>query len=130
MWRDPLEMRQFMLTLLIITIQYTLLKHHFKSSPGDFPPGESSHTTPVDSSSGTLPPGTLPRETCPINPPPGTRKSPRFCETRFVFAKNMTPNPNCLPRFRETPYDTRGLPCFSSSVPCHFYYPERAGIPK
>ena len=55
MRREPPEMRQFLLTLLMITIQYTLLKHHFKSSP-------------VDSSSGTLS-----RETYSLVPSPGTR---------------------------------------------------------
>ena len=57
-------------------IQYTVLNHHFMSSPGDFPPGESSAHYPGRFFLGNSSPGTLPRETCPINPPPGTRKSP------------------------------------------------------
>ena len=80
-----------------------MLNHHFLSSPGDFPRASLPRTTPVDSSPGDLSPQPSPRES----------ESPT----------------NCLPRLRETPYDTR-LPCFYSTIRCHLYYPERAGIPK
>ena len=54
-----------------------MLKHHFKSSPGDFPPGESSHTTPVDSSPGDLSTAPSPRDSeVPRIASPGFGKPP------------------------------------------------------
>ena len=83
MRREPPEMRQFLFTLLIITIQYILLKHHFKSSPGDFPTGKSSHTTPVDSSSGTLPRELFPGRILSTSPSSRDSEVPRIASPGF-----------------------------------------------
>ena len=59
-------------------IQYTMWNHHYLSSPGDFPRVSLPRTTPVDSSLGTLP-----RETRQSNPLPRDSEVPRIASLGF-----------------------------------------------
>ena len=94
-----------------------MLNHHFLSSPGDSPLGGSSAHYPGRFFLRELS-AQLPRSLFPRRPVSST------------LPQGLGSPPNCLPRLRETPYDTRGLPCFYSTVRCHLYYPEKGVYPQ
>ena len=70
--------------------------------PGRLSPSESSRTTPVDSSRGESSHTTLVDYSSELFP-----GRPVYC----TLHQGLGSPPNSLPRLRETPYDTRGLPC-------------------
>ena len=91
--------------------------NHFRSSPVDSTLVESSAHYP-----GRLFLGRAYPATPPIDSSLGdlfTQPFPRDPEVPRIAS----------PGFWETPYDTLGLPCFTSMVCYHLGYPERAGIP-